>query len=481
MKKSLRSTLILTALFIGLVLWYQIYEKRLKPKGTEAEEKTKQIFALSKDDVQELTIERLVNPPKDDAPPGTPPTSTDYSKVKLKLSGTDWNLIEPVQDQADNATVASMVASLTTTKQERVVDESPKDIEPFGLKLPLIKITASKSGGKPETVIIGSNTPTGFSSYVRVSEDPKIYRVTRSLRTSFDKDLKSLRNKAIVGWTRSDVTEVEIQTQKESFILKKPLTDKEDWVLAREQIPADTTEWNKTLNAILEMKATDFAAEDAKQAGKFGLGGKPQARIQLVKKDAKKLNLSVGKVGEKIYVRRDDRPTIYEVDKDLLKKVDASPTTYRSLRVANFNRFDIKRVKIERGKEILELLKEDKGGWTMPIDPKLVIDGTKVDSLLTVLQDTKLTKYLTTRTTDTSPQLVIRLIEKKEKDEKERVSLTFTKPQGKLVTVSRSDLDIPFQVKVDDFKKFDLSQKDFLKVEEKKDEKQAAKADDKKS
>lgn len=469
MKKSLRTTLIWLAVFIALVAWYQIYEKRVKPQQTEAEEKTKQFVSLGKDEITELEIERLKNPPADDAAPGTPPTSNEYDKVKLKLVGKDWQLAEPVQDQADAATVTSMISTLVSTKQERVVDEAPKEIEQFGLKTPLIVVKASKTGGTPQVVKVGSNTPTGFSSYIQTGDGPKIYRATRSLRSTFDKDVKALRSKTVVGWPRTDVGEVEIQNPKENFVLKKENPDKEEWALAREHIPADTTEWNKTLNAVLELKATDFAAEDDKSLAKFGLG-KPHVRIQLTKAKANdKLTVLIGKAGGKVYAKRGDKPTVYEVDKEIVTKLEAPSASYRSLRLANFNRFDVKRIKLERPSGVVELLKEDKD-WSLPTNLNAKIDTPKVDTFLTSLQDIKLTRYLAAGAPGPkNPPLTIRLFEKKDKEEKEKLSLELGVPQGKLVTTKRSDLDVAFVISEEDLKKLNLQERDFLKVEEKKE------------
>src|SRR5437868_5000828 len=122
MQKSLRKTLILFVVFLGLSAWYVFYEKEAKPKKTEAEEKSKQLINLNQDEIQEFVIHRF------DA------KSTNTERVKLRKSGADWNILEPVQDQADTSVVTSMLSSLTTTKQERVVEEKPKDLDTFGLK-----------------------------------------------------------------------------------------------------------------------------------------------------------------------------------------------------------------------------------------------------------------------------------------------------------------------------------------------------------
>lgn len=470
MKKSFRHTLVWLAVLIALVVWYQVYEKKIRPKNTEAEEKTKELISLAKDDITLLEIERLKSPPADDAPAGSEPSSSEYTKVKLKLVGKDWQIVEPIQDLADAGVITNLVSTVTTTKQERVIEETPKEISQFGLKIPRIIIKVGKSSGDPQVIKIGANTPTGFSSYVQLGSRPTVYRATRSLRTTFDKDLKGLRNKSLMDWARTDVGEVEVQNGKENFVLKKETPDKEEWQLSREHIPADTTEWNKTLNALLEVKASDFASEDDKNLSLYGLQ-KPAARVTLTKaKTPEKVTLLVGKSKEKVYLKRGDRPVVYEVDQELLKKLEAPASSYRSTRLANFNRFDIKRIKLLRDGSTLELLKND-SEWSFPTNLNAKVDTTKVDTLLTQLQDIRLSRYLAaTAPGPKNPKLTIQLFEKRDKEEKEKLSLAFAAPENKAVTSKRSGLDVAFQISEEDFKKLNLHEKDFLKVEEKKED-----------
>src|SRR5689334_22680902 len=149
MQKSFRSTLIMAGLLVAAVLWYTLYEGKLKPQRTEAEENTKKLESLDTNAVQELDIERLKNAPPDDAPPGTNKTAPEYEKFKLSKTGNDWNLAEPIQAPADAPTVSTMVTTATTTKTERTVNDKPGDLDEYGLKNPLLKITIRKDASSP--------------------------------------------------------------------------------------------------------------------------------------------------------------------------------------------------------------------------------------------------------------------------------------------------------------------------------------------
>jgi len=459
MKRSFVTTLALTVVFAALVAWYFIYEKKMKVQQTASEEKLKQVVSFKSDEIGEITLER---PPKEATDGKSAAVAPQITK--LKKTGSDWSLLEPVQDSADNGTISTMLSTLTSTKQERVVEEKPTDLTQYGLDKPKLKIEVKKDANSaPESVWIGRDTPVGSSTYAKTGASEAVYKISNSLRQSWDQEVKGLRSKNVWTINRADVSEIEVQNAKGSFILKKG--DKDQWALARENLPADNSETNRTLNSLVDLKATDFVSEDGKDAANFGLG-KPTARVFLaVAKDKPRLEIAFGKAKDKFYAKRSDRPIIYQVDKDTVEKMERPATAYRGTEIAIFNRFEVKRLKWEHGKETLELLKEDKG-WTLPAEPTVLIDNAKVDAFLTKLQDTKISKYADGKKGGiANPELTLRAFEKADAGENERVVLSFGKKQGNLVPVSRKGLEIPFFIRDEDYKGLNPSRQDLLKVE----------------
>lgn len=478
MNKRFLSTWILLGVLTGLILWYQLYEKRYRPQQVEAEGKEKQLISLAQNEIQELTIERMKNPPPDDST--APVTNPEYEVFQLKKAGGQWNLTAPLADLADEGTVSNLVSTLATLRQDRVVDDKPKDLEPYGLKFPLLKITVRKdSTSPPQTVLVGKNTPVNYNTYAQIAGKEAVLRAPRSLRTSFDKSLKDLRNKKLFALNRGDVTEVEFQTPKGNFVVKRENSEKEEWTLARDLIPADGIEWTKTLTALTDLSAKDFASEKGELA-RFGLQ-KPLWHIWISKKgDTAKQGLLISKVGDKVYAKREDKPVVIEIDKEVLNKFHDTPDKYRSLRIAAFNRFEIKHIRIELGGKAWDLVKDD-AGWSNPTAPSDKIDSSRVDTWLTALQDARLEKYLMGAKAEIkAPEVAIHLYDQKEATH-EKVGLRIAKLSGKSAQAVRTGLTTPFTIKEDDYKKINLDQKAFLQTEKKTSEEQAAPAPEKKS
>lgn len=464
MRKSFQTTLILVALLGGLCAWFFYYEQKVRPEKTKIEEVGKQFTSYEVKDVQEIELTRIPGVDLETTEAAAKPV--DLSKketVKLKKVGGEWFVTSPVEAPADDYVVEGMVTALTQNKQERVVDEKPADPAMYGLKDAFVTVTVKKESNSPgETTYLGKNTPVGTSLYARSGTNPAVYRAPRALRTALDKDLKTIRRKALITTSRFDVTEVEIApAQGTSTVVKKG--ERDQWTLVKNDFPADGGEWNKTLTAILELKAVDYPAENPPNLSQYGL--KPASFTVTVQtgtgEKAKRTQLFLGKAGKKFYAKTGDKPIVYEVEKDIFDKASRPWTDYRTMALATFDRFNVKRIKLERGKDTLEFLKEN-NAWNIPLEPTQQIDSAKVDTLLSALQDTKLVKYADGKSGIGAPSLVVRLYEKKDDKEIESAVLMFAKPSGKEVLASRQGLKTPFFVKAEDLSKINRAKASFF-------------------
>lgn len=472
MKRSFITTLVLIATFGVLLAWYLIYESSWRPEHDKKKEEAKKLVHVQADSIQEIQIEldrtalktASNNKKPEDSESKTPAGNEKY---RLKKMGSDWMLVEPVEDEADNSTVQSLVTSLTTAQSESTVEEQVKDLEPFGLKKPAIRITARKDSSTPAVqVSLGADTPVGYNAYVQVEGEKSVKLVNRSLKSSFDKTLWALRNKKVVKLSRHEITEVEVRNSKENFILKKDKND--NWLLVRDNIPADSGEWNKTLDAVVNMVANSVVDEQGKSSAKYGLQP-PQITVTLTGDKGKKTVVLLAKASNKYFAKRADSPRIYDIVKDVIDKVNRPSNDYRSLVVAKFNRFKVKRIKLERPADPIDLEKKDPD-WKLVADPNLKIDTDKVETLLTKLQDMKITRYLPESSPKlASPDLTVRLTEKDGEQLKERLTLKFGKRQNNELVVESSDYSMPFAVNEKDFNDVNMAKQSFIKTETKKE------------
>lgn len=477
MKKSYMTTLIFAGLFAALVAWYVVYEEKMRPQAEEAEQNEKRFVTFERENIQEFAVTRVIEI-KDDAK--QPPENPRYETIRFKKVGDTWSIVEPVQDKADSGAVNGMLNTISSSRFDRIVEESPTDLTIFGLVNPLVKVTAKKDSSAPEQEFwVGSDTPVDASNYVLIKGDPKVYKGARTLRTSFLQPLKELRSKKIIELTRDDVDEVEILTKSSTLVLQEQANS--DWQLVREGIPADMTEWNKTLTAIVSLTAEDFAAEQTDNLTKFGLDPAAVTVNLRLKKDKKTLTVLFGEKGGAVYAKRSDTPIVYQLSKDVLDKLRRPAKDYQNLALAKFNRFVVKQIVIEKGTETLDMSKEGTE-WKLSGSEE-VLDNSRVDTLLTNLQDIRITNFVKGAKPVAKPALKISLFRKGEEKsaaESKVLELAFEAPKGGSALGSREGMNLPFEISASDLAKLQVQKAELIKKESKA-EKAAPPSDEKKS
>jgi flagellar basal body-associated protein FliL len=465
MKNRFTSTLVMLGLLIGLSAWYFLYEQKYKPEQKDKEEQSKKLVALEADQVNEFVLTRLKNPPPENSK--IPVQSPEYESIEIKKTGKDWFIVSPIQTKGDNTTIFSLLSAVCSAKQERVVEEKPKDLSIFGLNNPLVKITLKKDTTAPaQELWVGGNTPVAYSIYAKTQSSEAVYKTSRSIKSSVDKDLFALRDKSVVALNRNDLKEVEIQTGKESLILARD--EKNHWTLSRENIPADSLEWEKTLTPLIELKAIKVAAEKNATASQFGLNN-PLAKITFVKNDQSRQVLLLGKTKTGLFAKREDMAPVFEVDQSLEEKVTTQASQYRDKHIAQFDRYTVAKIKLDNGKEPLELNKEANSNWVLSSDKAAKLDTAQIDNLLTKLQDIKLTQYLNTPMPKQleNQNLKITLFEKKEQGLSEVLNLSFAIHGKNQIKGYRNGLPLLFEISKEDFDKLNIGKQSLIKTEEK--------------
>lgn len=244
--------------------------------------------------------------------------------------------------------------------------------------------------------------------------------------------------------------------------------DKDNWTLSRENIPADSVEWGKTLTPLIELKAMKVAAEKTDNLAQFGLNI-PLAKITFKKNDKSRQVLILGKTKTALFAKRDEMDPIFEVDKSLEEKISTKATQYRNKHIAQFDRYTVSKIKLEKGKDSLELNKETNSNWVLNSDPAIKLDTALVDNFLTKLQDITLTQYLNThsQTPLENPNLKISLFEKKEQGVTEVLNLGFALDSKNQVKGQRKGLPLLFEISKENFDKLNISKQSLIKTEEK--------------
>jgi hypothetical protein len=160
---KLRHTLILVVVFALLAGYVYFFEIKTE-KGEEKEEpKTTQVFDLVADDVVELTVK-----------------GSEGTARLSRVEGQPWQIEEPIQEEADDVRVTSLVNRLAKLTASRTLTETG-DLATYGLAESQLTAKLETKNNQVETLSAGDKNPQGSSYYVQKKGDENIYLVYASI------------------------------------------------------------------------------------------------------------------------------------------------------------------------------------------------------------------------------------------------------------------------------------------------------------
>jgi hypothetical protein len=381
-----RTTLIAALLLavFGAYVYFFEYKKAEEEKKQEEEEK--KVFSIDWEKLQGLEITNahgtfLVEKVAKEAEEGE----------AASAKADEWRIVEPLKADAENSAINGLVSNLKGAKVEQVVTESARDLEPFGLKEPEIRVVVLVAEGEPSPapLLLGGKSPIGHNSYAMVEGEDKVLLLGTHLVPQFDKDLYELRHKKLFAFKREDVERVRILRVDEPEI--EIVREGERWELVRPlRARAAETEVDKILNKLTNLKAESFNDEEPEDLEAYGLD-KPVWKIEVVlKPDQTKATLLVGSIYQEqgkgyLYAKRGERPVVVSLGMDLIGTFATAPEAFREKKIIPFKTWDIKKVELAWKGEDVTLEKREGSKWWIGSPIEARADGTKMSSLLSVL------------------------------------------------------------------------------------------------
>jgi len=376
MKLKFSSTSVLFIALASLSAWYFLYEKTYKQKRSDRDSQQSSLLPFDKDSVTELMI-----------------TTKGEAPVHLKKgTGNDWILVAPLTDKADKQTVSSLLASIGSARKERVVEENPKDLSPFGLVNPELKLTVVKDLENQVELLLGSQTQVGSSVYVKLASSPPVIKTNKSLVNALTKNLFELRDKNLISLARDSATELELEFGGKKTLFLKNAEGK--WMLGRASFPVDSSRWLQLENRVFGLKAKAIYSESS-DPKTLALFQAPRVILKLKETpEGKKELLSISQLENKVLAKVEGRNPIYEIDPEVLKELTQPEENYRDKHLLSFDKSKVVRIKISHQGKKFDLAKE-KDRWRFEPDSKeLVVDPEKVESFLSNIKELKAEEFL---------------------------------------------------------------------------------------
>ena len=365
-----RSTILLLAVALGIGAYIWFVEKS-QLSTDEREEKEKLVFSVKADEIDRVELVRERDP-----------------VVLSKAADGAWNLEKPLQYRADKGQVLAILRRIEGLRSERVIpaaETDEKKIEEFGLHAP--RITARFwASGRETGIALGADTPLGDTAYVRVEGAADVHVVPKGLHAALDKQLGDLRDRTVIEFDQADLTKLVVTRGGKQVELAR---DGEGWrIVSPLSGAADPDKVNALLRKIRTLRARDFADDDPKDLGRYGLAA-PEADIALTEKDGVPAGTIIfGAEGEKgvRYVRTVGRDAILTVGGEVLKDVVSDADALRDRKVTRIPEAQLREVRVEHGGATLALAREG-ARWEIREPEKNDADAASCAALVKAIAD----------------------------------------------------------------------------------------------
>ncbi len=350
-----------------------------------------------------------------------------------------WKLKEPLESLADHMTVNGMLQELESTRHMRVVEESPKDLAPFGLKKPAITLTLKDKTFGEQTVMIGDESPIGHSAYFKTADNPRVLLVP-GFRKNWIKTLYDFRDKTLLRFVPEAINAITFTRPQN--VLKMEKTG-DVWTLSEPiQAMGDKDAIGDLVSKLKHARVEAFVEEAPGGLEPYGLDT-PQYTIQFSDgKDNWQLQLGSAKSPTQIHAKLKRQANVVLVETKLKEWIETSHLDLIDKRILTFEENDIVQIDLSEASGQLRLVrgKGDDSHWVIEGVEKAEADQAVINSLLFDLGDARALEFLSFGTPENfglkSPKKTLTL--KNKQGEAQSISLGNSNLAGQQSFLSRS-------------------------------------------
>lgn len=244
MPRGLLIAVAVLALLGGGIYWSEKHPKTDEEAKKKAVDSPK-ILALTDAQISELQL-----------------TKGGGEALVLSKAGDRWVMTKPVSLAADQDAVAAMIGSFAALNADRVIDEKPVSLVPFGLDRPSETVAIKRKDGKTDSLLFGANTPIGGNVYVKLAGDAKVYTLPATTKTTFEKTPEDLRDKRLLTFNTEKLTSVVLQSKGVPIEFAK--NGQSDWQIVKPKTyRADNLQVDDLVRKLKDAKMDLAAGADA--------------------------------------------------------------------------------------------------------------------------------------------------------------------------------------------------------------------------
>lgn len=366
---------IVLAAFLGALYWSNHHSSSADTTAKSVEDTPPKILFFDPPSATGLTIDRKDKP----------------SLVLSRSSSGVWQITSPKPLAADQESVSSVITALSSLNADRLIEDKPANLSPFGLAAPVLELVVTLKDNKARKLLIGDQTPSGNAYYAMLDGDSRLFTLSSYIKSSLDKSSDDLRDKRLLTVDFENLSQVEVITHGQNK--KQDITfarSKDAWQILR---PGPfRAESSQVEDLIRSLKVAQMEivpdSNEAKIAQAFSSAA-PFA-IAKVTGTSGTQELEIRKAKDECYAKSSALPGEYKVSATVATGLNKSLDDFRNKKVFDFGYDDPNKVEIHDGSKAY-FLSRTGSDWWGPDGKKL--DDSTVQSLLGNLRDLAATKF----------------------------------------------------------------------------------------
>ncbi len=381
--------IIATALLaiLGGVVWWTNKKQPEAEKAESGSATASKILTLSQADIVKVEAKRREG---------------ETTRIERSPSG-EWKVTSPEPFPVDKDAVNSLLSAVSSVTGDKVVEEKPTDLAPFGLTQPATQVVVTLKDGKSRTIKLGDEAPVGGGTFAQVEGDSRVFVLASFSRGNIDKLAVDLRDKRLLTFDQDKLTRLEFAGKGAPIEFSRNAENQ--WALIKPKpLRADNWQVEDLLRRIKELKLDPLLTSDQKAdlQKQFNISA-PLATVTVTDNSGtQKLEVRKNK-DNKYYAKSSVVEGFHLVPDDAGKSFEKPAEDYRNKKLFDFGFNDPTRVEFKDASRQLALSKSgDK--WLANMKP---MDPVGVQSLIDRLRDLSATKFPETGFTTPSIELSV--------------------------------------------------------------------------
>jgi hypothetical protein len=423
---------LLCAIVLGGLVYYFDWKRGNEEKP--AINTSKPAFSIQASDVKSIT---LSHPAKAGMPP-----------IRLEKTGDNWNIVQPIQTQADQPTVDGIADQLASATVSQTEPGSADRRKVYGLDPPQVSLEFQLRNASKHTILIGLKDFSGDSAYTIIDGAQNVSLLPQLLATSAGKSVEDLRDRNVLHIDAAGVSSFDLSNASGQLAASKK---NDQWQFTKPGMSlADPDAMDGLLQAVANAKMASIVEEKPEHLDRYGLQ-KPAITLTATEGKGSPATLLVGKKSGSAYFARDaSRPTVFTISNDVYSKLAQKYTELRDKKVVNVPATDMRQIQITdpAGSLAVSRKKDDSENWTFQAPEQQKgkpASGWKIVDALTGLTADEILDHPSSADLKSlaNPETTVVVINAKG----EKITIRFSKATGEFVYAQQSSSTSLYKLK----------------------------------